>query len=77
MWLPTFYRSALQRHRAVLRVPPRVVGKCADKLYAWPLLIRDEPEALMSAHPGPRGGVSNDRYRDLTIGSMSEKMRRQ
>ena len=32
------------------------VGECADKQYAWPLYLREEPDALMSARPGPRRG---------------------
>ena len=32
------------------------VGECADKPYAWPLYLREEPDALMSARPGLCGG---------------------
>ena len=36
------------------RVPQ--VSDCADERYAWPLYLREEPDALRSARPGLCGG---------------------
>ena len=35
------------------RVPR--VGECADQRHVWPLYLREEPDALKSARPGPSG----------------------
>ena len=40
--------------RGTVRVPR--VGECADKRRAWPLYLREEPDALRSARPGLSGG---------------------
>ena len=47
------------------RVPR--VGECADKLFAWPLLIRDKNRMRNERSSGPCGGQPADGcpYRDL------------
>ena len=50
----TFPSDTYPTQSGTARVP--WVGECADKPYAWPLYLREEPDALMSARPGLCGG---------------------
>ena len=50
----TFPSDTYPTQSGTARVP--WVGECADTQYAWPLYLREEPDALMSARPGLCGG---------------------